>query len=180
MSGQGIQTHSPMVLLVLLSNILIFSLGPFCLGMLTFFYCVRAFYNVRSFVSFNGGKTFWLVMMMLRWWQNHHYPAGGYQWLWEGWLAVILVFSLSKRRRAGGGRSPEVTQEGLVEHAFGKMNNDCPQDTIKTLVWDTIPWVWIGHPDREGACQSHGSPDGGLDVPHVQWRNALWGCHVFV
>ena len=169
-----------MVLLVLLSNILIFSLGPFCLGMLTFFYCVRAFYNVRSFVSFNGGKTFWLVMMMLRWWQNHHYPVGGYQWLWEGWLAIILVFSLCRRRRAGGGKSLEVTQEGPVEHAFSKMNNDCPQEAVKTLVWDAIPWVQIGHPDRGGACQSHGSPDGGLDVPRVQCRNALWGCHVFV
>ena len=43
----------------------------------TFFHCVRAFYSVRSFVPFNGGKTFWLVMMVLRWWQSHHCPTGG-------------------------------------------------------------------------------------------------------
>ena len=149
MSGQGVQTHPPMVLLVLLSNVLMFSLGPF-LGMLTFFDCVRAFYSARSFVPFNGGKTFWLVMMVLRWWQSHHYPAGDCQRLWEGWFAAILVFSLCRWRRAGGGKSPEVTQEGPVEHAFGKMNNDWPRDAVKTLVWDAIHWVRIGHPDRGG------------------------------
>ena len=34
----------------------------------------------------------------------------------------------------GGGRSPEVTQEGPVEHVFGKMNNDCSRDVVKTPV----------------------------------------------
>ena len=66
MSRQVVRTHPPIVLLVLLSNILIFSLGSFSLGMPTFFYCVRAFYSAKSFVPFNGGKTFWLVMMVLR------------------------------------------------------------------------------------------------------------------
>ena len=79
MSEQGVQTHSPMVLLVLLSSILMFFLGAFSLGMLTFFDCVRAFYSARSFVHFNSGKTFWLVMMVLRWWQSHHYLVGDCQ-----------------------------------------------------------------------------------------------------
>ena len=41
--------------------------------------CVKTLlYNVRSFVPlFNGGKTFWLVLMSSRWWQGHHHPAGG-------------------------------------------------------------------------------------------------------
>ena len=34
----------------------------------------------------------------------------------------------------GGGRSPEVTQEGPIEHVFGKMNNDCSRDVVKTPV----------------------------------------------
>ena len=75
----GPDTPSNGFLLVLLSNILMFFLRPFSLGMLTFFDCVRAFYSARSFVPFNGGKTFWLVMMVLRWWQSHHYPAGDCQ-----------------------------------------------------------------------------------------------------
>ena len=38
-------------------------MGPFSLGMLTFFDHVRTFYSVRSFIPLNGGKTFWLS-----WW----------------------------------------------------------------------------------------------------------------
>ena len=67
MSGQGVRTHPPMVLLVLLSNNLMFFMRPFSLGMLTFFYYVGAFYSARSFVPFNGGMTFLLIMMVLRW-----------------------------------------------------------------------------------------------------------------
>ena len=80
MSGQGVRTHP---LMVLLTSSLIFCLSSFQVRALTFFHCVRAFYSVKSSVSFNGGKTFWLVMMVLRWWQSHHYPAGGCQKLWE-------------------------------------------------------------------------------------------------
>ena len=32
---------------------------------------------------FNGVTTFWLVMMTLRWWQNHHNSASGCQKSWE-------------------------------------------------------------------------------------------------
>ena len=63
-------------------------------------------------------------MMVLGGWQRHHNPAGGCQRLLEGWFVIILVFSLCKRRRAGRGKLPKVTQEGPVEHAFGKMSND--------------------------------------------------------
>lgn len=95
---------------------------------------MKAFYSVKSFIPFNGGKTFWLVMMVLRRWQSHHYPAGGCQKLWEGWLAVILVFSLCRRRGAGRDRLSEVTQEGPVKRAFNSMNNDGPRDAIKIFI----------------------------------------------
>ena len=52
-------------------------------------------------------------MMVLGGWQSHHYPTGGCQRLLEGWFVVILVFSLCRRRRAGHGRLPEVTQESM-------------------------------------------------------------------
>ena len=89
-------------------------------------------------------------MIMLKGWQNHHYPAGGCQRLLEGWFVVIFVFSLYRQRRAGRGRSPEVTQDDPVEHAFSKMYNDCLRNMVKTLVWYASHWVWTGHPDRRG------------------------------
>ena len=33
--------------------------------------------------SFNGGNTFWFVMMALRRWQSHHHSVGGCQKSWE-------------------------------------------------------------------------------------------------
>ena len=121
-SGQEVRTHPPMVMLAFISNILfILSWVPlFWVRTLTFFHCVRTFYSIRSFVPLNCGKTFWLVMMVLRWWQSHHCPAGGCQKLWEGWLVVIPVFSLCRRWGVGCDRLPEVTQEGPVEHAFSR------------------------------------------------------------
>ena len=79
MSGQGVWTHPPMVLLAFISNALciLFWVLLCWARTLTFFHCVRAFYSVRSSVSFNDGKTFWLIMMVLRWWQSHHCPTGG-------------------------------------------------------------------------------------------------------
>ena len=51
---------------------------------LLFFLREGPFYSVRSSTPlFNGVKTFWLVMMFLRWWQNHHHSAGGCQKSWE-------------------------------------------------------------------------------------------------
>ena len=51
---------------------------------LLFFLREGLFYSVKSSTPlFNGGKTFWLVMMSLRWWQNHHHSAGGCQKSWE-------------------------------------------------------------------------------------------------
>ena len=92
---------------------------------------MRAFYSVRSSIPFNGGKTFWLVMMVLRWWQSHHCPAGGHQKLWEGRLAVIPIFLLCRRRGVGCDRLLEVTQEGPVEHASGSVDNDGLRFTAK-------------------------------------------------
>ena len=132
--AKDVRTHPLMVLLAFISNISLFSLGSSSIGQerLPFFYCVRAFYSVGSFVPFNGGKNFWLVMMVLRWWQSHHCPTGDCQKLWKGWLVVISVFSLYRRRGAGYDRLPEVTWEGLVEHAF--INNDGPRNDAKTFV----------------------------------------------
>ena len=45
---------------------------------------------------------------------------------------------------AGCGKSPEKTQECLVEYAFGEMSNDCPRNTIKNPVWDDNYWVRTG------------------------------------
>ena len=120
-SAQGVWTHPPMVLL---ASSLIFSLSSLWVRELTFFHCMRAFYSVKSSVPFNGGKTFWLVMMVLRRWQSHHCLAGDCQKLWEGWLAVILVFSLCRRQGVGCDKLPEVTQESPVEHASGSVDND--------------------------------------------------------
>ena len=78
MCEQGVRTYHPMVLLAFISNILIFSLGPSFFGK----ECLPSFIVWGPFIvsgalsPFNGGKTFWLVMMMLRWRQGHHYPAG--------------------------------------------------------------------------------------------------------
>ena len=47
-----------------------------------------------------------VVMMVLRGWQSHHYPAGGWQRLLGGWFAVTLVFSLYRRCRAGHLKRP--------------------------------------------------------------------------
>ena len=53
------------------------------------------FYSVRSSAPlFNGGKTFWLVMLSLRWWQNHHHPAGGCQKSWEVTCHYSYPFAL--------------------------------------------------------------------------------------
>ena len=128
--GQRVWTHPPMVLL---ASFLIFSLSSFWVRKLTFFHCMRAFYSVRSSVPFNGGKTFWLVMMVLRWWQSHHCPLGGCHKLWEGWIVVILVFSLYRRRGVGCDRLLEVTQESPVEHAFGSVENDDLRFTAKAF-----------------------------------------------
>ena len=130
MSGQGVRTHLPMVLLAFFSNVLSIL---FWVRTLTFFHCVRAFYSVRSSVPFNGGKTFWLVMMVLRWWQSHHCPVGSCQKLWEGWLAIIPVFSLYRRWGVGYDRLLEVTQERLVEHTSGSVDNDGLRFAAKTF-----------------------------------------------
>ena len=127
-SRQGVRTHPPMVLL---ASFLIFSLSSFCVRQLTFFHCMRAFYSVKNSVPFNGGKTFWLVMMVLGWWQSHHCPPGGCQKLWEGWLIVISVFSLYRRRGIGCDKFPEVTQESPIEHASGSVDNDGLRFTAK-------------------------------------------------
>ena len=135
--GQGVWTHHPMVLL---DSFLIFSLSSFWVRKLSFFHCMRAFYSVRSFVPFNGGKTFWLVMMVLRWWQSHHCPIGGCHKLWEGWIVVILVFSFYRRRGVGCDRLLEVTQESPVEHASGSVENDDLRFTAKAFSYAASAW----------------------------------------
>ena len=63
-SGQVVRTHPPMVLLAFF---LIINL-PFLLSEKAYLLSSHEgpFYSVRSSVPFNGGKTFWLVMMALR------------------------------------------------------------------------------------------------------------------
>ena len=63
--------------------------------------CVKALlYNVRnSALLFNGGKTFWLVMMSSRWWQSHHHLAGGCQRLWEVTCHRSCPFALQAAER---------------------------------------------------------------------------------
>ena len=146
--------------------------------MLTFFYYVRAFYSARSFVPFNGGKTFWLVMMVLRGWQSHHYPVGGCQRLWEGWLAVIFVFSLCRRRGAGSDRLPKVTQEGPVEHAFSSMNNDGPRNVVKTFVWDASIGSGQGSVDSMLVPWSSGWRVESSTCPMRKIRTECWTRHV--
>ena len=63
--------------------------------------CVKTLlYNVRSSAPlFNGGKTFWLVMMSSRWWQSHHHPAGGCQRSWEVTCHRSCPFALQAAER---------------------------------------------------------------------------------
>ena len=106
--------------------------------------------------------------MVFTGWQSHHYLAGGCQRLLEGWFVVILVFSLYRRRVVGRGRSPEVTPEGPVKHAFGKIINDWPWNTVKNLIWDASHWVRTRHPNRGGVYR--------ILVPmHI--RTGDWTCH---
>ena len=82
-------------------------------------------YSVRSSsFLFNDGRTFWLVMMTPRWWQDHHHPVGGCQRSWEvtchhschftlqavdrgRWPATTPVLLLYRRRIVGCGRLSE-------------------------------------------------------------------------
>ena len=94
MSGQGVWTHPSMVLLAMVQRIRPL---PFFLSQIAYLsLCVKALlYSVRSSAPlFNGGKTFWLVMMSLRWWQNHHHPAGGCQKSWEMTCHHFYPFAL--------------------------------------------------------------------------------------
>ena len=63
--------------------------------------CVKALlYNVRSSAPlFNGGKTFWFVMMSSRWWQGHHHPVGGCQRSWEVTCHHFCPFVLQAAER---------------------------------------------------------------------------------
>ena len=187
MSGQGVQTHHPMVLLAFSPIFNLSSLLSKKVYLLSLY--EGSLYSVRSSVPLNGGKTFWLVMMALRWWQSYHCPAGGCQKLWEGWLAIIPVLSLCRRRGVGCDRLPEVTQDSPVESVSGSVDKDGPGFEAKAFGWvasaGSGQYVWT----KEGVIRMTGlrvpyAPlrESGqrVDVPHVPWRYALWDCHVCV
>ena len=88
-SRQGVRTHLPMVLL---ASSLILNLS-FLLSKKAYLLSLYEgpLYSVRSSVLFNGGKTFWLVMMALSWWHSHHCPVGSCQKSWDD-LPSFLSF----------------------------------------------------------------------------------------
>ncbi|RVW35590.1 hypothetical protein CK203_112559 [Vitis vinifera] len=79
---------------------------------------------------------------------------GACQILWRGWLTVIPVLLLYRRRSAGCDRLSEVTQYGPVESASGSVGQDGLHFTGKllikllTLVRTTYLDKRMSHPDR--------------------------------
>ena len=108
-------------------------------------------------------------MMVLRWWQSHHYPAGGCQRLWEGWLAVIHVFSLYRQAEqvvAGRLKWPRTVLLSLLLEKWVMMAREARSRLLfKILATDSSQDIRT----REVcvACPTHGRPDGRLEVPRV-------------
>ena len=132
MSEQDVRIHPPMVLLViaLMINLLLFAESR----KLTSLFAWEPFYSVRNFIPFNGGKTFWLVMMVLRRWQSHHRSTG------DGMRAVtdcLKWFSMTHVLRP---RLPRFRQ-----HIW----------TREKIVWVAdlrVSYALLEDPDRELMC----------------------------
>ena len=145
MSGHGVQICPSKPLLVWWSNILIF-LGPFLLGMLTSFFQLGRWglfivFGASSLWRWEDSLTF-VVMMVFRGWQSHHYPAGGWQRSLGGWFAITIVFSLYRWRRAGRLKRPRKVLSSML----------------------LAKWVIIAYEIRSGILFGMPTTGSGLDV----------------
>ena len=113
MSGQGVWTHPPMVLLAMALKIKLSAF--FRDSKLTFFLVWRSSYIVSEALppSLMAGRLFGLSWC----------PQGGGRAIITlqaavrdrgGWLAIALVLSPCRRRNMGGGRLSGMTQQGLL------------------------------------------------------------------
>ena len=99
---KDVRTHPPMVLLAMALEIKL--LAFFQRQQAYLLPCVKVLlYSVRNSAPlFNGGKTFWLVMMSSRWWQSHHHLASSCQRSWEATCHHSYPFALQAVGMATG------------------------------------------------------------------------------
>ena len=158
--------------------------------MLTLSDCVCALYRARSIIPWNDGKTFWLSW-----------------WCLEGGRAIITLQATVK----------DCWRDDLSSSLSFRSTGSAWQIVVGRLKWPRtvlsrlllVKWIMIAPEMRSRllfetltlrtwevciACQSHGCPDEGLDVPRVnlcahpdrgldvprvQRRSALRGRHVY-
>ena len=117
------------------------------------------------------------VMMVLKGWQNHHYPTGGWQRLLGGWFFVPLVFSLYRRCKADRLKRPGNVLSSMLLAKWVMIVRE---------IWSGILFgtttTGSGLDVRIEGKMCHvsigavpcGLPDRRWDVPCVHRRSALW------